>query len=268
MNMVPALSILDGRTTHSRRIPFEQSFSYKIFMIEVDIDRLPEADQVSSVFSVDRPNLFSFHQKDHGDRSGEHLRPWAEEVFAGAGVNISGCSVRRASFPRHLFYKFAPISLWTAFDSAGAPVGVIYEVNNTLGDSHSYVAEIGMGTSTHEADKSLYVSPFFDVSGRYCFKYHPTEHRLDLVVTTVEDGVVSHVANIASQRRLATTNAFLAASVRRPANTLGVTAGIHFEALKLWLKGAGYRSRPEAPKRSHTVAERPITEKHSVGDTI
>ena len=112
MSQTPAIRLYKGRTTHVRYTPFERRFDYRIFMIDVDIDRLEEASKSSWLFSIGSPNLFSFKQTDHGARQKAPLRPWAEAELAKAGVKLDGGSIRLVTFPRGLFYKFAPISIW------------------------------------------------------------------------------------------------------------------------------------------------------------
>jgi len=253
-NTYPALLLYKGQTQHTRFVPFEQSFSYKLFLIDIDIDRLDEANKQSPCFAVERANLFSFRRRDHGTRKSTHLRPWAENIFEGANINLEGGVIRLITLPRHLLYKFAPISLWYGYGPDGALRGIIYEVNNTFGETHAYVAATHNERSQHEAEKQLYVSPFFDVSGKYRFTLRAPGDRLSLVIENIVDDTRVHMANIKAIRHAATGKAFLKAGLTQPFSTLGVTAGIHFEALKLWLKKAGYRSRPAAPPKLSSLA--------------
>lgn len=252
---IPALQIYRGQTQHARYRPFVQSFSYKLFLIDIDIDRIEEASLQSVLFSAKRFGLFSFKQRDHGYRKNEPLRPWAEAMFGGAGVDLQGGPIRLITLPRHLFYKFAPISLWFGYDKGGLLRGVIYEVNNTFGDTHAYVARVSDGRNQHEADKQLYVSPFFDVSGKYRFTVRSPNERLSLIIENIENGKHTHMANIIAKREPATSMSFLRAAVTRPFSTLGVSLAIHFEALKLWFRKAGYRPRPPAPEQPMTPAQ-------------
>lgn len=250
----PALALYKGQTRHTRFVPFKQSFAYKLFLIDVDIDRLDEANKQSRCFGVDGPALFSFHRRQHGDRKNTALRPWAEKMFAGADISLEGGPIRLVTLPKHLFYKFAPISLWFGYGPDQTLRGIIYEVNNTFGDTHAYVAPTGALRTQHEADKRLYVSPFFDVTGKYRFTLRAPDARLSLVIENLVDGTRTHMASLTAKRHEATSGAFLKASFTRPLSTLGVTAAIHFEALKLWLKKAGYRSRPPAPETAMSKA--------------
>lgn len=248
------LSIYTGHTRHTRYVPFEQSFAYRLFLLDIDIDRLEAAGALSQVFSVDAPNLFSFYRRDHGPRKDTPLRTWAEDMFQSANIDLEGGPIRLVTMPRHLFYKFAPISLWFGHGPDGDVRGIIYEVNNTFGDTHAYVATAGTGTSKHEADKRLYVSPFFDVTGRYRFTLKLRGDGLGLVIDNMVDGARTHMASLKAKRSEATTSTFLKAALAYPLSSHGITFAIHWEALKLWLKGAGYRSRPEPSAETSTHA--------------
>lgn len=255
MTPVPALSLLDGWTTHVRYEPFERRFAYRLFLIDLDIDRLDEADRMTPLFRVDRPGLFGFRRRDHGACEPAPLRPWAEARFADAGVDLQGGTIRLVTLPRHLFYKFAPLSVWLGHGPDGDLRGVVYEVRNTFGDRHSYVAATSPRGGVHDAEKRFHVSPFFDVSGRYGFRLAPSPERFDLVVDSLDtDGRRLHMANIKTRRQPATTAALLRTTLVRPAMSWGVTLGIHWEALKLWAKGARYRSRPQPPQPGVTLA--------------
>jgi uncharacterized protein len=257
----PPLRLWSGQTLHKRFFPFEREFRYALVLIDVDIDRLDEAGRMSRLFTVNRPGFFSFREADHGgpERTTD-LRSWADDLFATAGVQLQGGMIRLVTFPRHFFYKFAPLSLWYGFGPDGDLRGVIYEVRNTFGERHCYVASAGGERSVHFAEKSFYVSPFFDVSGQYRFTLRPPGPTLDVIVENMKDGSRTHLANIKARMLPATTSSFLSLAMKNPMSTLGVTFGIHWQALRLWIRGAGYVSRPAKPERAATVAisDRPI----------
>lgn len=260
---VPALNLWKGKTVHARYVPFERRFAYDLALMDIDIDRLDEADRQSALFSVEGPNLFSFSRKDHGARDGLPLRPWAEQMLATAGVTLDGGAIRLVTLPRHLFYKFSPISLWYGYGPSGDLRGIIYEVNNTFGDTHAYVAAASKNRSQHEAGKAFHVSPFFDVTGTYRFTLRAPDDRLSVVVESLKDGTRLHMANIIARRQPATARTLLATALSRPVSSLGVTLGIHWQALKIWLRGATYRPRPTPPEQAATVAvESPVEDQH------
>ncbi len=241
-----------GTTSHTREQPFRRGFKHRIAMLEVDIDRLGEADKLSRLFSVDRGNAISFRQADYGPRqAGASLRLWAEERMAESGIDVAGGKIRLLSFPRVLGYGFAPISVWLAHDAKGVLRGAIYEVHNTFGETHSYVSALDTNRGRTLAGKEFHVSPFFDVSGDYRFTLNPGEDGIGLVVENVSPQGRRHVASLAVQPTALTTPAILKWLVVMPISGLGVMVAIHWQALRLLLKGAKYRDKPEQrPKRT------------------
>lgn len=261
----PALRLWKGHTIHQRSVPFTHRFKYGLGMIDIDIDRLDDANGESALFSVEKTNLFSFNRRDHGARKDIGLRPWAERQFAKANINLNGGEIRLVTFPRHLFYKFAPISLWLGHGNDGTLKGILYEVNNTFGETHIYVAPTPTaGRHEHSTEKVFHVSPFFDVTGSYKFTLRWSETDLRLVVANQKNGVQTHMATIAAKARAATSRNFISLAFSKPFSSLGVSIGIHWQALKLWLKGAKYHSKPKQSSARTTIA----TPKESVPETV
>ena len=257
------LQLYIGKTSHARFTPFEFRFSYNIALIDIDIDRLDEASACSSLFKAEKSALFSFRRKDHGARTDNPLRPWALSQFAKADVDLDGGPIRLVTFPRHAFYKFAPISLWYGYGPDGQLRGVIYEVNNTFGETHAYVAAANNEPGRTLADKAFHVSPFFDISGKYRFTMRPPGACLDLVIDSLDGDQRTHMANIVARARPATTPQFARLALMMPLSTLGVTFAIHWQALKLWIKGAKYRPKPPLPAHDTSVARAiPFTTDH------
>lgn len=250
----PPLRLYKGQTRHVRYMPFERGFAYRLFLIDLDIDRLYEADRCSGLFGVDRGALFSFRRRDHGYRKDQPLRGWAEDMFASADIALDGGAIRLITLPRHLFYKFAPISLWFGYGPGGDLRGVIYEVNNTFGHTHAYVAPVDGRRVQHEADKRLHVSPFFDVTGKYRFTLRAPDAHLSVIIENIVDNKRTHMASLMAKKSTATSGALLKAAVLRPLSTLGVTLAIHYEAFKLWVRKAGYRAVPHAPDETMSTA--------------
>lgn len=255
-----ALRLWTGHTVHQRSIPFSHRFKYRLALIDVDIDRLDDADHQCAMFSVERSNLFSFNRTDHADHRNSELRSWADQQFQIAGIDLDGGTIRLITFPRHAFFKFAPISLWMGHDPMGALKGILYEVNNTFGETHVYAAPTsGETRHQHLADKAFHVSPFFDVSGTYQFTLRWSPDDLRLIVATQNDGVQSHMATITARARPANSANFIALALTKPFSTLGVAFGIHWQALKLWLKGAKYHPKPKQGPVRTTIADQKQT---------
>jgi DUF1365 family protein len=253
MRIPPAPGLYVGRTTHAR--PDGSSrFTYNLFSLLLDIDDLDTAARPLKLFSLNRFNLLSFHVGDHGDRNGAPLRPWVEAAFAAADVDLEGGPVRLLTMPRVLGYVFNPISLFFGYGPDGGLRGVIYAVNNTFGESHAYVVPAsGEALERHSAEKQFHVSPFFDVAGAYQFRLAPPGRRFALTIRKSVAGKEDHIAIWTADRRPLSDRALLAAWLGAPLLTLKVVAAIHFEALRLWLKGARYHRKPPPPAMPFTI---------------
>ncbi|MBI1358983.1 MAG: DUF1365 family protein [Alphaproteobacteria bacterium] len=239
----PAARYWIGRTVHRRETPFVRRFSHAIAMVEIDIDRICDADVQTKLFSVNSRNVVAFRETDHGARNASvPLRVWAEARFAEADIGLEGGAIRLIAFPRILGHGFAPISLWLGHGPDGDLRGVIYEVHNTFGEAHVYVSPCP--EIRHEADKSFFVSPFFEVSGRYRFTLRPSDSRLELVVENLGLEGRSHVASLLARPRPLTDVTIIRQLFAMPLSGLGVVFAIHWQALLLWARGARYHIRP------------------------
>ena len=248
-----------GRTVHERRAPFTHRFSYRIASLMIDLDRLADAAGLSRFFSVGRFNLYSFFERDHGARDGSSLRAWAEERFAEAGVVIGDARIRLMCAPRVLNYVFNPLSVYFAENrSDGRLRGVIYQVHNTFGDAHAYVAPCTGGEAEHQdAEKVFHVSPFFDVGGAYEFTLRPPDDRFRLSILKQREAGPDFLATMALNRQALNTRTLVSLFASQPFSTLKTIGAIHLEALKLWIKGARYHSRPAPPLSATKARLRP-----------
>ena len=257
--MSPAVKLAEaslyvGKTTHARRGPRAHRFSYGIFQLLIDIDRVEDAVHGLRFFHHRRFGLFSFDERDHGARDGSSLRTWVEGKLAEAGLKANAHRIRLLSFPRMLGFVFNPISIFFVDDDCGRLEAVIYEVNNTFGQTHAYVIPAeGRACERQEADKKLYVSPFYRVEGAYRFLITPPAETFNLVITKTVGDAVDFTATLSAERRALTDMGLLKLFLGMPLMTLGVVAAIHWQAVKLWLKGAPIGARPAGPQSGMSV---------------
>ena len=252
-----------GHTVHERRAPFSHRFRYRIASLLIDLDRIEEAGRQSPLFSTERFNLFSFYAKDHGARDGTDLKAWARARFAEAGVEAGDGAIRLLCAPRVLGYVFNPLSIYFAEGSDGRLSGVIYQVHNTFGDAHAYVAPASGGRRERQAaDKAFHVSPFFDLGGRYEFTLREPDEKFRLSILKQRESGPDLLATMAMKRRPLTTGALAGLFASQPFSTLKTISAIHVEALRLWIKGAKYHSRPHPPD---TASRAHLMEKGSPG---
>ena len=237
---------------HRRLRPVGHRFVYRVFSVLVDLDDLPALDRRLRLFAHNRAGVFSLRDRDHGPRDGSPLRPWVEAACARFGVDIAGGRVFLHCFPRVLGVGFDPLSTYWCYGADGALKAILYEVKNTFGDQHGYLVPIDVAPDPgqvlrHARDKIFHVSPFIGMQARYAFRVREPEETLALAIneTGPEGGIL--VATHRGRRETLDDRRLLRAVLAYPFLTLKVLGGIHWEALKLWLKGVQFHSRPEPP---------------------
>jgi len=238
-----------GDVMHQRMKPFGHRFQYRVFSLSIDLDRLEEANGQSALFSVNRSNLVSFHEEDHA--ADGKLRSHADRLLADACVERPA-KILLVCYPRIFGYVFNPLSVYYAYDDRDALIALIYEVRNTFGERHSYVCpveenEIFESGLRQTCDKLFYVSPFIDIGMRYHFRMLPPgqEIRWRILETDAEGPLLA--ATFAGRKKQLTGWTLGCLLTAIPFLTIKIMAGIHWEALKLWLKGAVYVRRPPPP---------------------
>jgi DUF1365 family protein len=244
-------SLYFGDVMHARLKPVPHRFSYRVMSLLIDLDRLDEADRQCQLFGVNRAALYSFHEADHGERDGSSLRAYAQARANEHGVSLTGGRVWLLCYPRLLGYTFNPLSIYFCYNANGALALIIYEVRNTFGEIHSYVLPVGPGEITaagvrQEQDKLFYVSPFVEMATRYRFRISPPGEGVRLRILEVDEEGPLLAATFSGRRRALTTRALLLAFVTLPLLTLRIVGAIHWQALRLWLKGVKLVPRPDS----------------------
>lgn len=246
-------ALYQGRVRHTRLRPVSHDFEYRVFYMLYDIDELDVLDRDLSSFSVGRRNLFSFDRSDHGSAEGISLRPWVEQILASAGVDLEGGAIRLLAHPRILGYVFNPLSVWYCYGPERDLRAVIHEVHNTFGDRHAYVVPILDDERRHDFDKEMHVSPYNDMDQAYAFAINdPRERALVSIEVRDSDGPLLRAGMRLSRLELTDAN-IVRLFLTHPLMTLKVVTAIHWEALKLWLKGATFHPRPDPSASSITV---------------
>jgi uncharacterized protein len=249
-----AASLYDGQVMHARMKPKAHRFTYSVYSLVIDVDALDQAGKASRFFSVGGYNLLSFRQKDHGPGDGSALAPYARSLLREAGLASDPARVLLLCYPRVLGFTFNPIAVYFAYDHANQLTGMIYEVRNTFGEMHTYVAPVVAGELTEaglrqERQKLFYVSPFMDMAMNYRFRIRPPSKDIAFrILETDAAGPILAASFIGNHTDL-TNRSVLAAFFRIPLMTLKVVGGIHWEAMKLWFKGVRFVTRPTAPPK-------------------
>ncbi len=256
--MTAASALYFGKVIHTRFRPKAHHLDYRVFWLFLDLAEMDRIDSQLRHFSVGRFNLVSFHPRDHGDGSDTPLRDQITNWLGKAGIDIGQGAIRLLTMPRILGYVFNPISIYYCYDETGRLAALVYEVTSTFKNRHSYVipvpdADLGQRHFEQAAAKALYVSPFMDMEMDYRFRGHVPSKTLDLMIDGSDaHGKLIH-ASMSAQRQPLTDKSILRAMVGFPLLTMKVVAAIHWEALKLWVKGVGLTKQPAPPAEAATV---------------
>lgn len=245
-----------GRLRHTRLHPVHHDFSYGVHYMMLDLAELGTLGEELKLFSIGRFNLFGFDPADHGVGAIDDLRPWVDSTLAHAGIRLDGGRVSLLAFPQVLGYVFNPISVWYCYGPQDDLRAVIHEVRNTFGDRHVYVVPVdGDGRLTHDVTKALHVSPFNPMDQTYRFDMSLPADHLSLSIAVSGTGGTIFRAGLSLSRLPMSDRNLLKIFFTYPLLTLHVIGGIHWQAFRLWLKGAVYRKRPEPGPMDVTIVE-------------
>lgn len=252
------------RVMHRRHVAPQYRFVYKIFSVLFDIDQLDTLHESRRLFSHNRFNVLSFDDRDHGRGERGGLRAWAESVCRTQGIELAGGRIRLLAQPRMFGFAFNPVSFWYCEHADGSLRAVIAEVRNTFGEKHSYLlssASLETGASaglplpyeqTLNKDKVFHVSPLFDLVGRYHFQFGEPGEKLRVVLKETREGLPLIDTAMAGEASRFTDAETLRQCLRMPVQAVKGLAGIHWQALKIWLRGARFHKKPSPPEAEVT----------------
>ncbi len=254
-----ASAIYEGVVTHRRFSPASHRLRYRIFMLLLDLDELSCLAAKLRVLKFGPFGLMSFRAADHGDRSGGDLKAYARARLAEAGIEADG-PVRLLCMPRILGYGFNPLSLYFCHRADGELAAILYEVRNTFGQRHSYLAaapEPGVAPVRQSAPKRFFVSPFMDMDLTYDFDILPPGEAVVVNVSARrgDDAILN--ARFGGERRALTDANLLKAWLKHPLLSFKVILGIHWEAIRIVARGIWLRPRPPLPPEPVTLGAAP-----------
>jgi len=252
-------AIYEGDVHHARFRPKRHKLHYRVFSLLLDLDELPALN--SRVFRHNRHALFSFWDKDHGDGRTGTLRTWVEARLREAGHPEATANIRVLCYPRILGYVFNPLTQYYCHDATGTLRVILHEVCNTYGERLTYVIPVKPGDTTrvHQvAPKLHFVSPFVPMDCTYAFDIAPPGQRIRVGIAETDPHGLLLTASFAGTHREFTERELLRLFFRYPLMTLKVTAGIHWEALKLITKGLRIHPHTKAAhKRASVLVKSP-----------
>lgn len=235
-----------GHVMHKRLLPKVNYFRYRIYYLMFPISAVKKLS-----VAVNRFGLLSFYTKDHGDRQGGDLEKWARGILADFNLTPhTDGELVLITLPRVFGYVFNPVSFWLCYDKHHILRAVLCEVNNTFGQTHTYLcanpdgAEI-LPNDTFEGKKVFYVSPFLPRKGGYVFRFNITNDTCGIWINYINaEGNKQLITSLTGTLAPMTFWAVQKAFWGYPLLTFKAVFCIHWQALKLFAKGITYTPRP------------------------
>lgn len=253
--MVIAPKLFSARVTHKRLLPRKNAFHYRIYYLALPLP----ANAIPGY-------LASFHARDVGKRDGSDPAPWVRSILADYNLDAKTRDIVLVTMPRILGYVFNPVSFCLCLDDANHLIAVLCEVHNTFGEQHSYLcanpdhAPIN-GEQWLEAEKVFHVSPFLPRRGNYRFRFDLRNDELGIWIDYYDEHKQKHlITSLTGALSPLTPQSLRQAFWRHPLVAMKSIALIHWQALKLVMKGIRHTTKPvQLPERvtaSHNLKKK------------
>ncbi len=236
--MIKNSIIYNGKVIHRRFKPKEHYFKYSVFSLLIDIDELEIIENTIKIFSHNKFNIISFFDKDHGPRDGTSVKEWVIKNLRDIGIENHKIQIKLLCYPRIFGYVFNPLSVFFIYDESSRLIAILYEVKNTFGEQHTYVFKTeDEKVIINDCNKKFHVSPFIEMECHYYFRVLKPSDKISVIIDQKDkDGKLLYASQDGKAAELNEKN-LLTSYISHPLMTFKIIAAIHYEALKLWLKG-------------------------------
>ena len=236
--MIKNSIIYNGNVIHRRFKPKEHYFKYSVFSLLIDIDELEIIENKIKIFSYNKFNIISFFDKDHGPRDGTSVKQWVIKNLKDIGIENIKIQIKLLCYPRIFGYVFNPLSVFFIYDENSRLIAILYEVKNTFGEQHTYVFKTDDDKVViNNCTKKFHVSPFIEMECHYYFRVLKPSDKISVIIDQKDkDGKLLYASQDGKAAELNEKN-LLTSYISHPLMTFKIIAAIHYEALKLWLKG-------------------------------
>ena len=248
-------SIYNGNVIHKRFKPKKHFFKYKVFSLFLDLSELKELHNNLNFFSLNKFNLISFYEKDHGERDGSSILDWVKNNLRSNNISTDNIKVKLLCYPRILGYVFNPLSIFFVYDNDENLISILYEVKNTFGEQHTYVFKIEGENKLiqNNCSKKFHVSPFIEMDCNYFFRILNPGDKLSVIIDQYDQEGKILFASQDGVRSDLTNKNLMNSYLKHPLMTFKIISAIHFEAFKLLIKGIKFVKKKLKIKNNITV---------------
>lgn len=237
---------LEATVMHARHRPAKNAFRYRVYYLCVALSQWSTLNRLP-LLTLERFNIFSLRARDYG-RS-EHPEAWMRGLLNHYKVMAADGEIVLLTMPRILGCAFNPVSFWFCLDKGGALRAMLADVTNTFGERHAYLLFHEDQRPITQDDwlssqKAMHVSPFLEVAGHYEFCIAYSAHAIGVRINYHDADGLLLATSVTGKRHALTTKSLLGCFFRYPLVTVRVIALIHYQALRLFLKGVRYHCKP------------------------
>ena len=248
-------AIYNGQVIHKRFKPKVHYFRYNVFSLLIDLSELETIDKKISFFSLNKFNLISFYEKDHGERDGSSLINWVNKNLEKNNIPTQDIKIKILCYPRILGFVFNPLSVFYVYNLQNKLISILYEVKNTFGEQHTYIFKITKDENLvqNKCAKKFHVSPFIEMDCNYFFRLLKPGDKISVIIDQYdkEDKIL-----FASQDGIRTdfnSKELIKSYLKHPLMTFKIIIAIHYEAFKLWIKGIKFIKKKIKIKNNITI---------------